>query len=296
MSRFVDIGVRRTNYACCALDYLSKYIKEQKYGKDGCDKYRRLWLYMLWAKSVADRTPQVEGQDGCVDYEFAKKVFKKADCYCSSCGCPEDGEGSSYPPPPGFCDPVVRYTAIAAVDTGSQATIEAGPPAVGDTYFVTTNDSAGITWAINQIVTWNGTGWNVVVNPNQSVVLAGGEYWTTFDGVTPGLLYPPITMTFTGPGFYDIQTTAPQIAGFSGRTIIVQLLTGGGWQNALQIPEGDIVAPYAFDATGFSFTAVSALYVSGDCQWQAPIGIIIPSGCTFPRDHDCLDHNLADHS
>lgn len=297
MSRFVDIGVRRVNYACCALDYLSRYVKEKKYGKDGCDKYRRLWLYMLWAKSVADRTPQVEGQDGCVDYEFAKKVFKKADCYCSSCGCPEDGEGSSYPPAPGFCDPVVTYNVINTVDTGDQAAIEAGPPSIGDSYFVVTSDSPGITWAVNEIVTWNGTGWDTITPAYYEIVQTDSNVlWTTLDGTTPGPLFPPITMTFTGPGFYDIQTTAPQIAQYLGRTVIIQLLTTGGWQNALQVNETDIVPPYAFDASGFAFTQVSAFYVAGDCSWQAPVGTIIPTGCTFPRDHDCDDHDTSDHS
>lgn len=297
MSQSIEIGIRRINYACCALDYLSKYLNRSKYGDKDCGKYRRLWLYMLWAKSVADRTPQDENDSGCLTYEFAKQVFKKADCYCSSCGCPDDGEGSTYPPPPGFCDPTVTYNVIDAVDTGDQATIEAGPPAIGDSYFVVTSNAPGITWAVNQVVTWNGTGWDTDINGYYQIVqTSAGVYWTTLDGVTPGLLYPPITMTFTGPGFYDIQTTAPQISQYTGRTVIIQLLTTGGWQNALQLPEADITTPYAFDASGFSFTSVSAFYIYGDCSWQAPIGTIIPTNCIFPRDHDCNDHDTQDHS
>ncbi len=389
MSRYNDIGVRRINYACCAQSYLKKYVKARKYGDKSCDINRRLWLYMLWAKSVMDRTPQdASEQDGamvvagagtagvngtyvpngenaentiyslstdantylhqeeglwhleidaspyyyqvapltpvdtpaevttwganlgalpvptvtlqtttsCVTWAFAQAVMQKADCFCETCGCGE----SPYPPPADFCAPTVSNSALDVVDTGDEAAITAGPPAVGDKYFVVTNNAPGITWVKNQVVTWNGATWDAEVNPYQGVVAdlstSPQTLWTTYDNVTPGLLFPPITMTFVGPATYEFQTTTPQIAAYTGRTVQILLLTTGGWVAVAQIPEADIVAPYSFDATGFTFSEVSAMYIAGDCSWIAPIGQILPAGCTFPRDHCCIDHNTADHS
>jgi hypothetical protein len=232
----------------------------------------------------------------CNTWAFAQAVMQKADCFCSSCGC----SGSPYPPPADFCAPTVSDTVLGVADTGDEAAITAGPPAVGAKYFVVTNNAPGITWVKNQLVTWNGATWDAVVNPHQGVVADASTnpntLWTTYDNVTPGQLFPPITMTFIGPATYEFQTTAPQIAAYTGRTVQILLLTTGGWVAVAQIPEADIVAPYSFDATGFSFTEVGAMYIAGDCSWVAPIGEILPVGCTFPRDHDCLDHNTTDHS
>ena len=90
-----SVEQRRINYACCAMSYMDKYLNGLKYGDVSCNNYRNLWLYMLWAKSVADRTPYFENGDWnydfnndfnvygfseCVSHDFAAKVFEKADC------------------------------------------------------------------------------------------------------------------------------------------------------------------------------------------------------------------------
>ncbi len=297
MNQHTAIGVRRTNYACCALGYLHKYSQAARYGDTSCEKNRRLWILMLWGKSVMDRTPQDENEEdnnACVTYDFAKEVMAKLDCFCSSCGC----DGVAYPPPPDSCAPSPWVEVIAGVDTGSQATIEAGPPAIGDTYYVITNDSPGITWVINDVVVWNGTGWDVTQNPYMGIVqrndVSPPEMWTQYNGI-PGMLWPPVTLTFTGTGTYDVQSTASQIALFSGRTALIQLFTGGGWITALQIPEADIAAPYSVDLSGFSFTEVGISYVAGDCIWPTTVGTIIPDNCTFPRAHACTSHSTSSH-
>ncbi len=305
---------RRINYACCALDYMFKYEKAQVYGDTApCqDKNYRLALYMHWAKSIADRTPASENGDwnddwnddwnvfgeGCVSRAFAEAVFAKADCYCTSCGCGTEAETSVYPPPPDPCAPTITYAALAAVDVNDRVAIQAGPPAVGDTYFVVT-DTGGSGWTVNTLVEWNGTGWDATAIANGDIIdVGGGELWTTLGWDLPGLLYPTVTLTWVGtqPEQYVLQSDYPQVALFTGRTAIVELLTPGGWVGVFQGPEADLAAPIPFDATGFSFTAVTVTYIDGDCSWTATTGNIEPPGCTFPRDHDCSDHDTSDHS
>jgi hypothetical protein len=309
-----SIEARRINYACCALDYMFKYEQAQVYGDTSpCqDKNYRLALYMHWAKSVADRisidAPSDWSNDwnddwntdneatSCITIAFAEAVFKKADCYCTSCGCGTESETSVYPPPPDPCAPTVTYGALAAVDVNDRVSIQAGPPAVGDTYFVVT-DTGGTGWTVNTLVEWNGTGWDVTAIANGDIIdVGGGELWTTLGWDLPGLLYPTVTLTWVGtqPEQYVLQSDYPQVALFTGRTAIVELLTPGGWVGVFQGPEADLAAPIPFDATGFSFTAVTVTYIDGDCSWTSTTGNIEPPGCVFPGDFSCDDFSIED--
>jgi len=310
-----SIEARRINYACCALDYMFKYEQAQVYGDTSpCqDKNYRLALYMHWAKSVADRisidTPSDWNDDwnddwnpdneatSCITLAFAEAVFAKADCYCTSCGCGTEAETSVYPPPPDPCAPTITYTALAAVDVNDRVTIQAGPPAVGATYLVV-NDTGGSGWTINTLVEWNGTGWDVTnINNGDIIDVGGGELWTTLGWDLPGLLYPTVTLTWVGtqPEQYVLQCDYPQVALFTGRTAIVELFTPGGWVAVFQGPEANLAAPIPFDATGFTFTAVTVTYVQGDCSWTASTGNIEPPGCVFPGAHSCDSHAIDSH-
>ena len=290
-----SIEARAINYRCCSLDYMFRYEQGQVYGNDSAcqDKNYRLALYMHWAGSVAQRALEV---DSCVDLAFAEAVFKKADCYCTSCGCGTESETSVYPPPPDPCAPTITYGALAAVDVNDRVSIQAGPPAVGDTYFVVT-DTGGTGWTVNTLVEWNGTGWDVTAIANGDIIdVGGGELWTTLGWNLPGLLYPTVTLTWVGtqPEQYVLQSDYPQVALFTGRTAIVELLTPGGWVGVFQGPEADLAAPIPFDATGFSFTAVTVTYIDGDCSWTATTGNIEPPGCVFPGDFSCDDFSIED--
>lgn len=310
-----SIEARRINYACCALDYMFKYEQAQVYGDTSpCqDKNYRLALYMHWAKSVADRisidTPSDWNDDwnddwnpdneatSCITLAFAEAVFAKADCYCTSCGCGTEADTSVYPPPPDPCAPVITYSALAAVDVADRAAIQAGPPAVGATYLVV-NDTGGSGWTINTLVEWNGTGWDVTnINNGDIIDVGGGELWTTLGWDLPGLLYPTVTLTWVGtqPEQYVLQSDYPQVALFTGRTAIVELFTPGGWVAVFQGPEANLAAPIPFDATGFTFTAVTVTYVQGDCSWTATTGSVEPPGCIMPGAHDCAAHDVDSH-
>ena len=296
------IGQRRINYICCALGYLGKYSRGLKYGDKDCGKNRDLWLYMLWAKSVADRTAMTGESCGkCVTDEMASAVFSKADCYCSQCGCPPEDDTIVYPPPPDPCAPTIDETVIAAVDVDERLIIESQGPVIGDRYFVV-SDSGGSGWTVNTIVTWNGSGWDSVTPANGTIVDCGGTLWVTYANDEPGLLYPGVTFTWVGlPGSqYIVQSDDPQIAAYSGRQVQLDIFGPGGWTPipGLQpsIPESDIAGALPLDAQGLIFTSVRSTYILGDCSWEGPIGNIEPPGCVFPRSHDCNDHDTNDHS
>jgi hypothetical protein len=288
------IEIRRINYVCCAMSYMSKYLDGLKYGDASCSNNRNLWLYMLWAKSVADRTPLSTEDEGCVSYETAEAVFEKADCLCSSCGCPPE-DGTSDFPPTDSCEPVIDFNVLAAVDVSQRVAIEAAGPIIGDRYIVV-NDTGGTGWVINTIVVWNGTGWTQtsIVN-GQIAQTAIGDLWTTLDGIQPGLLYPTVTMTFFAPGQYIFQSDYPQVSQFAGRTAMVEILTPGGWVMLFQGPEAALASPQVYSMSGFSFTSVRVTYVLGDCSWTSENGNIEPPGCVFPGAHDCDAHDIDSH-
>jgi len=275
------IGQRRITYICCAMSAMAKYLVGKKYGDASCDKWRKQWLYLLWAKSVADRTPLSTETSGCVSYETASAVFEKADCYCAQCGCPPEDDTIIYPPPSDPCAVTATYTVIGAVDVDERLIIEAAGPVIGDSYFVV-SDSGGSGWTVNTIVTWNGSGWDSFTPTNGDVVDAGGVFWVTYANDEPGLLFPGVTATLVNnpDGAYIIQSDDPQIALYSGRNVRLEILTPGGWIAIPQyqpfIPEVQIASPIPFDSTGTNFTQIRAAYVDGDCTYQGPTGTVVP--------------------
>lgn len=241
---------------------------------------------MLWAKSVADRTPiSTEGFNKCLDPLFAESVFAIADCFCDQCGCaPQD------------CLRVATYTVLAAVNVSQRAAIEAGGPEVGDSYFVVDGISDGV-WTVGYVYTWNGTGWDgTQVVPPQYVNVAG-TIWRVGAGGVPGPADPPVTVTFVGPpDIYTVVSDYPSIAANSSRTVYILAFGPGGWEIVLETIESNLTSPIPLPLQGFTMTDVSALYIDGDCEYPSGPGTIEPSGCFFPRDHDCSDHDTSDHS
>ena len=285
-----DIIVRRTNYACCALDYLAAFVEADNFGTKECArKNRRLWLYMLFAKKVMDATP-LEGETGkCGTLAFATKVAKKADCFCSSCDC----ENDPYPPPPDPCAIPVTYNVKAAVDADQQDAIEIAGPAVGDAYYISTETSS-IGWLINTIQIWNGAGWDVVIPNDGDVTLTqAGVYWTALGGTNlPGLLFPTITAVWQGYPFgYAVQTNFPQISQYAGRPITIEVLSPGGWFPVLAFPnESAIVSPVSINAQGYYIQDIRVVYnyatcpyISGAATIEPPIGCGVLSATITPE-------------
>jgi hypothetical protein len=288
-----DILSRRTSYACCALDYLDRHAQAHIYGDKKCaDTNWRLFIYL----KLAQRTMCTAGDGGCTSLSVASAIADVADCLCDTCGCPDpDNPQGPYPP---SCEIVPDYTVIAAVDAVLQLEIELAGPEVGDAYLVAWDTGGTGEWLVNTIVTWNGTGWDSVALLNgQIVVDEGGAYWTTLGFNTPGLLYPGIDIVLiSAPSQYTVQSVAPQIALFSGRTVMVEGLTPSGWVVMYQGPEFNIAAPFPVNLNGISFTYVRASYIdaNGCIGTQTGNGEVV--GCPEDRDHDCLDHDLQDHS
>ena len=291
-----NIIVHRTNLACCSLGALADMVKAQKYGDTKCaDASRNMWLWLLWAKSVADRTP-ITGEDfnKCLTPAFAEAVFKKADCFCDSCGC---GPSSTTYPPVDPCLRTATYTALAAVDVDQKTAIESGPPAVGDSYYIVT-DSGG-TWGsgINSIQTWNGTGWDEVIPSAGQYTDVAGTLWTVTSLLIPGLADPTVTATWIGPpDLYFLQSDYPIIAAASTRQAIAQVFGMGGWVNIFVGPESDLASPFPFNITGYQMDNIAVVYTTAaGCAYPAGGGIM-PPGCVFPRDHSCTSHSTISHS
>lgn len=290
------ISVKRIVYACCSLSYLAATKKAQKYGDIKCaESERRLWLYMLWSKSIADRVAlSTESFNKCVTAEFAEAVFAKADCYCSSCGCPP--ANTPYPP----VDPCIRvaqHTAIAAVDVADRATIEASDPPIGSTYYLVTDTGGSWGSGLNTLQTWLGGGtWSEVTVAAGEYVDILGTLWTVTVLGVPGLADPTVTVTWVGPpDLYIIQSDYPIIAEASTRTATAEVFGVGGWVPIFLGPESQLADPVPFNITGYNMDNVMVTYTQGSCSYTAG-GEIEPPGCTFPRDHDCLDHDTLAHS
>ncbi len=293
-----DNGIlaRRVNYMCCSVEQLARYVKAKQFGDTKCAaEARRMWLYLLWAQGVMARTNTSTETDGCVTNAFAEAVAKKADCFCSSCGCaPVDAPF----PVVDTCTPTISHEVISAVPASDRPAIEAGPPTTGDAYLVISGTDSP--WTTNTIQTWNGSGWDATAIVDGEVTLAstGIDLWTTLGGTNiPGLLYPTVTATFIGPpDIYEVVSDYPQIAAYTGRTARINIFGPGGWFTILTVPEADLVTPASFNITGYVMEAIQVMYVLGDCSWLSDVGTIGPEGCDFPRDHDCLDHDTSDHS
>lgn len=284
---------RRNSYGCCSLSYLAEYIQARTYGDAACmEKNRRLWLFLLWAKGVADRTPlSTETFGKCVSNAFAQQVFAKADCYCDQCGCPAED-----------CVRIPSFEVIAAVAVSQRAAIESGPPDVGDSYFVVTGTTDGV-WTVGSVYVWNGTGWDgTVVQSGQWVLVGGATFWRLGQGGVPGPADPPVTATYVDPpGYWTIQSDYPSIAQNSSRTAYVTAFGPGGWQIVWQGTEAELASPIPFPIVGYDMSNLGVIYVGnqfdgvGDCEYTAG-GSIQPPNCGNPHDHNCADHNVdVDH-
>lgn len=284
----------KTRSGCCALSAYSESNTEASFGQTGCaNKAYRRGLWLTWAQGIFCGTVTAANEDGCYSKACASKVAKVVDCHCE-CPCP--------PAEPDPCAVIVNYSVVAAVAVSDRATVEAIPPQLNDRWFVSSGTTDGV-WTLNEVVTWNGSGWDTLNLPSGQIVETDADvYWTT-DGQTPGLLYPTVTATFQSPGVYDVVSDYPSIAAISDRTVIIQTFgiidTGQfqqvGWTTVLTVAEQVIAEPYPFNFTGITLDAIRAIYVDGQCQNTSENGNIEPPGCVFPGDHDCDDHQITSH-
>jgi len=262
-----QILAARINFACCEIDYLRSYVKALTFGDVSCaEEQRRKWLYMKWAARIMRSTrTSTETTGGCVTKEYANDVYCKAGCYCK-CGC-----GPGYAPLEGtLCDPVPEHTVLEAVDVNQRAAIESGPPAEGDAYLVVANeDSLVDEWSVNTIQTWDGLGWVEQELANNQIVLAEdtGDFWITYNSTTPGLLFPALVVTASGPlGDYEIVSQYPATAATSGRTVYVSILINGMNATLYYGPESHFATPQEYSFGSAEVSSISVTYISGNCE------------------------------
>lgn len=268
-----EIAAFRITMSCCALDALDRYVEAMTYGDLECAKKERgTWLLLSWAAQVF-MDVQLEGETGgCTTRAYASKVYNKVKCFCD-CGC----GGSTFPSVP--CGPVVADTVIAAVDVNQRPAIEAGPPAVGDSYLVVTNvDNLSDVWGTNSIQTWSGSAWTPVGVVNGEVTQATdtGVFWVTYNSTTPGWLYPELLATLVGSaGEYEIVSQYPATSTFGGRTIAIRAIAGGQWVTVFTGPESAI-ATTAIYSFGGPAIGLEVIYYEGDCETTAGSEVVPP--------------------
>ena len=285
---------RRTTYACCAMDYLNKFVQADIYGDTKCANEN--WdkaVLMYWAQEQMCNTPVLDGEHGCNTVEFATQVAAKADCFCKQCGC--EPVSPTVPPVPADCTITPNYTVIAAVDVDQRLIIEADSPTTGDSYYVVT-DSGGSGWTVNTVVTWNGGGWDAVtVQPSEVIQSTQtNAYWTPGTNNEPGLLFPPLIgylVAFNNQ--YVIQSTYPWISNLLGRNVMVRGFVNGTWQIIYSGPESALAEPTTYDFQTLPITALQVVYLVGDCQYTAGATVIPPFGecgtitATITAERDC---------
>jgi hypothetical protein len=285
---------RRTTYACCAMDYLHKFVQADIYGDTKCakDSWDKAVL-MYWAQEQMCNTPVLDGEEGCNTVEFATQVASKADCFCKQCGC--EPVSPTVPPVPTDCTITPNYTVINAVDVDQRLIIEADSPTVGDSYYVVT-DSGGSGWTVNTVVTWNGGGWDAVTVQPGEVILATtpNTYWTPGTNNEPGLLFPTIIgylVAFNNQ--YVIQSTYPWVSSLLGRNVLVRGYVNGTWQIIYSGPESALAEPTTYDFQTLPITALQVVYLVADCQYTAGATVIPPFGecgtitATITAERDC---------
>lgn len=177
----VIISRRRTLYACCAGVYSSKAIAAKQRGDEKCYlENKRLMDYMLWARSIVDRTPMSTETDDCkkcVSHDLACRIIQKADRFCVACTkCGEPNQvPAPVPPPLPPCEIVSSYTAAGGgVVEGSIAGGDLGAvPAIANTdqYFDWSFSGTGTFLAFEEFPIDNDP-------PNPPVVIPQGGVWT----------------------------------------------------------------------------------------------------------------------
>lgn len=305
-----EILVRRIRYGCCALTFAEQAASARLYGDLKCaEEATRKWLYMLWAKGVMDSTPTGD-EDRCGDVLYATAVAAKADCICTSCSGP--GGSTTYDPsdPSGggggggggsSCEIPVYQTVVAAVDVSDRAAIEGAGPSVGDAFLIISGTTDGV-WTPNTVQTWNGSGWD------QSAVLDGNifatedipspSYWITVPGQPlPGNLFPMLDIVWEpGALTYTVVSQYPAVSLYMGRTILIYAIIGVNQLLVYSGPESTVATDLSLNIAGLGANGIAVEYALGSCEWGAGSTTIPPFECTFPRDHDCDDHNTLDHT
>jgi hypothetical protein len=253
MSNPTQITERITAYACCSLSALHEYVQARIYGEDKCAEEKwGLYLYLRWAKTKMC--------DPCLSLKEKLDIAKKADCYCSPCGCPESPEED--------CVIEAQLNVIDAI-----AFDELPPePEEGDSYLIISGDNTG------RIATWQGGAdpqWVfVVVGVFNTVLAASGTYYIN-TGNGPGLLFPTVTAELTGgPSLWTL-TLVNAFSTTQGRTVQLEGLGPNGWYAMWQGSENDL--PLEVNLQGLPFTQVRMRYIlANGCEYTSAGGTTIP--------------------
>lgn len=229
------ISSRRLLYGCCFADHAHAWMMGQQFGRSCSEMDQRKALHSWWARDVMYRTPMSTEGDTCkcVTHDFACHVRHGADVICMRCGCGCASSTTTGDP----CAPVIAHTVLGVVDSFDLP----GAPAVGDQYLVWM--TAGV-FVPAYIATWNGGAWgSTLVGDGQVVQAPGPVLWTAYGGIA-GMLYPTITVSYTGfAGQYNVVSNHPVVSLNGGRNIQIQATADGTtWVTVYTGAEADIAS------------------------------------------------------
>lgn len=289
MNRIVE--GRRTAYASCAARYSAAATQDSIYGDDcSCQNNARATAYW-WAQDVMARYP-INGEDcgcQCVTEEFACEVIKMMDPSCVECACGDR---------PATCDIPRNYTVYQIADAAQQTVL---PNVVNRTTLIGSNVTAiSNDWSnhLGDIAIDNGAGVFTYTSPAAgNIVYAGANssYYIVYaNGAGP--IYPIINGSLSGSSLI-LFSEYPQVNQVAGRQIVVEYSEDGvTWTGAYVGPESVFATSYTVTVSGTP-AFVRSRYIYGELDCESPvIQGAVPPLCSFPRDHDCSDHNTEDHS
>ena len=263
-----SINKRKAAYMVCYANATWSRHQAIMFGNEAARlEHENKMITLAWAMNIlCGYSPEGECIGSrTVTYDEVCCAVKIADPCCVSNACSED----EVPQP--SCDPAIVNTVLSAVQVSDRATIEAGPPANGDSYYVVGGTVPNV-WSLNEIVTWNGSGWDAITPGDGDVirVLDTNTLWTVLDSTTPGMLYPPVVAELVGGGgLYSIVSAYPQISANAGRDVELKGLINGSWVTLYLGPESAMAIPsnYLFGST--QVTNLVVVYLSGACRWES---------------------------
>lgn len=272
-----SINKRKAAYMVCYANATWSRHQAIMFG-DVCDQKEQeaKMVTLGWAMSIlCGYSPEGECKGSrTITYEEVCCAIKIADPCCVKTACAEDQQ------PQPSCDPAIDYTVIATVAVVDRTGIESGPPNEGDSYYVVSGDIPNV-WEKNQVVTWNGTGWDSVTLPNDSVVFATetSSYWTVLDSANPGMLFPSVIAELVGAGgLYSITSAYPTVSANAGRDAELRGMINGAWVTLFLGPESALATPSNYLLGSTQVSNLVVIYKSGACQWESSVSATPPFG------------------
>lgn len=297
----VNISRRRTLYACCAGAAGRKAIQYYQRGDMECfRKYLKQAKYMLWAKSVMDRTAMSTEDPGdkCVTHDMACAVIGKADPFCVGCGC-KDPNPPTGPVPPSLppCTLVADYTLgfnwgelgfeQCGFDVGllGGVVFDSSLEFFGGSGVFLATESYTLTFPVMEIVSGGVYSVNAlgevtllgILQPdeiafNADYVCDGSPGWWQSGVSAPWPLFPTLTAQVNADNTVTLGSAYASEQQYGLRQVLIEYTTNGLdwiWLGGVSYPESAIAAGLTTlpNPAYANIQDIRATYINGDCNY-----------------------------